>query len=140
MSGQYKGDMTVQQAWDLLQSDARTVLVDVRTQPEWMFVGVPSLAGIGKNVVRSCWQVFPSMQVNESFVEEVVQQGVQPEDTILMLCRSGVRSMSSAAAMTAAGYENCYNILGGFEGPHDEQRHRGQVDGWKAAGLPWEQP
>jgi len=140
MSGQYKGDMTVQQAWDLLQSDARTVLVDVRTQPEWMFVGVPSLAGIGKNVVRSCWQVFPSMQVNESFVEEVAQQGVQAEDSILMLCRSGVRSMSSAAAMTAAGYENCYNILGGFEGPHDDQRHRGQVDGWKAAGLPWEQP
>lgn len=140
MSGQYKGDMTVQQAWDLLQSDARTVLVDVRTQPEWMFVGVPSLAGIGKDVIRTCWQVFPSMQVNGSFVEEVAQQGVQPEDTILMLCRSGVRSMSSAAAMTAAGYENCYNVLGGFEGPHDDQRHRGQVEGWKAAGLPWEQP
>lgn len=140
MSGQYKGDMTVQQAWDLLQSDARTVLVDVRTQPEWMFVGVPSLGGIGKNVIRACWQVFPSMQVNGSFVEEVAQQGVQPEDTILMLCRSGVRSMSSAAAMTAAGYTNCYNVLGGFEGPHDDQRQRGQVDGWKAAGLPWEQP
>ncbi len=140
MSGQYKGDMTVQQAWDLLQSDARTVLVDVRTQPEWMFVGVPSLAGIDKNLIRVCWQVFPSMQVNGSFVEEVVQQGVQSEDTILMLCRSGVRSMSSAAAMTAAGYVNCYNILGGFEGPHDDQRHRGQVNGWKAAGLPWEQP
>ena len=40
MSGQYKGDMTVQQAWDLLQSDPRTVLVDVRTEPEWMFVGL----------------------------------------------------------------------------------------------------
>ena len=139
MSGQYKGDMTVQQAWDLLQSDPRTVLVDVRTEPEWMFVGLPALAGVGKNVIRVCWQVFPTMQVNGSFVEDVAQHGVRQDDTILMLCRSGVRSMSSAAAMTAAGYNNCFNVLGGFEGPHDDQRHRGKVDGWKAAGLPWEQ-
>ena len=94
---------------------------------------------VGKNVIRVCWQVFPTMQVNASFVEDVAQHGVRQDDTILMLCRSGVRSMSSAAAMTAAGYNNCFNLLGGFEGPHDDQRHRGKVDGWKAAGLPWEQ-
>ncbi|WP_282610229.1 rhodanese-like domain-containing protein [Pelagibius sp. Alg239-R121] len=139
MNGQYAGDVTVQQAWDLLQSDARTVLVDVRTEPEWAFVGVPALTGIGKNLVRVCWNVFPSMQVNGSFAQDVAQHGVEPDDKILMLCRSGVRSMSSAAAMTAAGYQNCYNVLGGFEGPHDDQRHRGTTDGWKAAGLPWEQ-
>jgi rhodanese-related sulfurtransferase len=57
-----------------------------------------------------------------------------------MLCRSGVRSIAAAEAMTAAGYKNCYNILGGFEGPPDQQRHRGTTGGWKAAGLPWEQP
>ncbi len=139
MNGQYKGDVTVQQAWELLQNEARSVLVDVRTEPEWMFVGIPALASVDKRLIRVCWQVFPTMQVNGSFVENVADHGVQPEDTILMLCRSGVRSMSSAATMTAAGYQNCYNVLGGFEGPHDEERHRGKTDGWKAAGLPWEQ-
>lgn len=140
MNGQYAGDVTVQQAWDLLQNDPKAVLVDVRTEPEWMFVGMPALAGIGKNLVRVCWQVFPAMQVNGNFVEDVARHGVEPDDKILMLCRSGVRSMSSAAAMTAAGYANSYNVLGGFEGPHDAERHRGTTDGWKAAGLPWEQP
>ena len=111
MNGQYAGDVTVQQAWDLLQNDTRAVLVDVRTEPEWMFVGVPALTGIGKNLVRVCWQVFPAMQVNGSFVEDVARHGIEPDDKILMLCRSGVRSMSSAATMTAAGYANCYNFL-----------------------------
>ncbi len=27
----------------------------------------------------------------------------------------------------------------GFEGGHDENRHRGQNKGWKAGGLPWVQ-
>ena len=140
MNGQYAGDVTVQQAWELLQNDPKAVLVDVRTEPEWMFVGTPALAAIGKNLIRVCWQQFPTMQVNASFVEDVAGRGVERDNKILMLCRSGVRSMSSAAAMTAAGYANCYNVLGGFEGPHDAERHRGTTDGWKAAGLPWEQP
>jgi rhodanese-related sulfurtransferase len=140
MSGNYAGDVTVQQAWDLLRNDPRAVLVDVRTEPEWMFVGVPALADAGKDLVRVCWQVFPAMHVNSLFAEDVARNGVEPDDKILMLCRSGVRSIAAAEAMTAAGYKNCYNILGGFEGPPDQQRHRGTTGGWKAAGLPWEQP
>ena len=47
--------------------------------------------------------------------------------------------MASAAALTAAGYENCFNVLDGFEGPLDESGHRGSRGGWKAEGLPWVQ-
>jgi rhodanese-related sulfurtransferase len=59
--------------------------------------------------------------------------------TLIMLCRSGVRSIAAAKAATAAGYEDSYNVLAGFEGNPDQAGHRGQVEGWKAAGLPWRQ-
>ena len=44
-----------------------------------------------------------------------------------------------AGALTQLGYAQAYNIAGGFEGDHDENGHRGFVNGWKAEGLPWRQ-
>ena len=64
---------------------------------------------------------------------------VAKDAAVLFLCRSGARSMSAAIAATTAGYQTCYNIAGGFEGPPDGEGHRGSIDGWKARGLPWEQ-
>jgi rhodanese-related sulfurtransferase len=55
------------------------------------------------------------------------------------LCRSGARSRAAAMAMTAKGYNKCYNVAEGFEGNLDAEQHRGRVSGWKAAGLPWKQ-
>ena len=45
--------------------------------------------------------------------------------------------MAAAKAMAVARYRACHNVAGGFEGPLDEDRHRGSIGGWKAAGLPW---
>ena len=56
---------------------------------------------------------------------------------VYFLCRSGVRSIAGAVALTGAGYTNCFNVLDGFEGPPDEEAHRGRKSGWKAEGLPW---
>jgi hypothetical protein len=39
--------------------------------------------------------------------------------------------------MAEAGYRACHNVAGGFEGPLDDDRHRGSAGGWKATGLPW---
>ncbi len=58
---------------------------------------------------------------------------------MLLLCRSGVRSKAAAEFLTALGYQSCWNVDEGFEGPHDETKHRGLVAGWKADGLPWAQ-
>jgi len=44
----FAGNMSVESAYSMLQTDARAVLVDVRTQPEWQFVGVPDLSSVGK--------------------------------------------------------------------------------------------
>lgn len=135
----YAGDLSPTEAWERLQSDPKAKLVDVRTQAEWVYVGIPDLTATDKQPLLVSWQIFPTMAVNEAFAEQVKAQGVAPDDTILLLCRSGVRSKAAAELLAGAGFGNAYNILGGFEGPLDAQRHRGQQAGWKASGLPWAQ-
>jgi rhodanese-related sulfurtransferase len=139
MSQSYAGDITSRDAWEKLQNDPQAVLVDVRSEAEWQFVGVPDLSGLGKRTVLACWQIYPGMAKNADFVAQVTDAGVQPEQTVLLICRSGARSRSAAIELTARGYRTCYNVAGGFEGPHDECGHRGLTDGWKAVGLPWSQ-
>ena len=135
----YAGDLTPQQALDLLRDEPDAVLVDVRTAAEWAYVGVPDLSEVGRELVRVEWQTFPGGAVNPGFLDGVRDAGVGPERPVVFLCRSGVRSVAAAEAATRAGYERAYNVLGGFEGPPDEAGHRGRTDGWKAAGLPWRQ-
>jgi rhodanese-related sulfurtransferase len=135
----YAGDVDARKAWELLETEPAAVLVDVRTRPEWEFVGIPILQKLGKEVVLVPWQVYPTMELNKDFVESVANSGVGKDATVLFICRSGARSKSAAIAMTAAGYSRCYNVSGGFEGPHDAEKHRGSMDGWKAKGLPWAQ-
>lgn len=135
----YAGDLNPTEAWDLLAKDPKAVLVDVRTQPEWSFVGVPELGGIGKRTMFVCWQNYPTMAVDPAFVDRVSSAVADKDAPVLFICRSGARSRSAAIAMTAAGYRRCYNVAEGFEGGVDSERHRGRVAGWKAAGLPWAQ-
>ncbi|MGL5909808.1 MAG: rhodanese-like domain-containing protein, partial [Phycicoccus sp.] len=75
---------------------------------------------------------------NEGFVDQVRAAGAEPGRPVYLLCRSGVRSVAAAEALTAAGLGPAYNVLDGFEGPHDAAGHR-TVSGWKNAGLPWRQ-
>ena len=86
----------------------------------------------------SSGQTFPDGAVNERFVDELRAAGVEPGRPVYLLCRSGVRSGAAAEAATAAGLGPAYNVLEGFEGPHDAEGHR-TVAGWKVAGLPWRQ-
>src|SRR5471030_2360177 len=60
-----------------------------------------------------------------------------PEQVLLFLCRSGVRSRNAAKLATEHGYQHCYDILEGFEGDKDAAGHRKQLGGWCKAGLPW---
>jgi len=135
----YAGDLNPTEAWKLLNQDQSAQLVDVRTRPEWMFVGLPDLTSLGRRAVLQSWQVLPAMDVDANFVAELAQQLPDMEAPILFICRSGGRSRAAAAALTAAGYRRCYNVAEGFEGNPDPERHRGKTGGWKAAGLPWVQ-
>lgn len=135
----YAGDLSCREAWDRLASDTDAVLVDVRTQAEWDYVGVPSLRDLDKQPLLVSWQVYPDMHVNPDFAEVLAAQGVRHETTLLVLCRSGSRSREAAIALTALGFERCYNVADGFEGPRDDNGRRGMRAGWKAETLPWAQ-
>lgn len=132
-------NVTPTQAWEALAGDPDAHLVDVRTDAEWNFVGLPDLSAAGKQPVLLPWQLYPAMQVNGGFVEQMRQAGVAPEHRVYFLCRSGARSMAAANAARAAGYAQVFNVAGGFEGNPDADGHRGTVDGWKAERLPWRQ-
>lgn len=131
----YRGDIPPSEAHARLKANTSAVLIDVRTQPEWTFVGVPQV----ERLIRLSWQVYPMMEINGGFVQEVEAAGLPKDTEILCLCRSGARSASAAAALTKAGYTNCWNVAQGFEGDKDADGHRGRTNGWKAAGLPWVQ-
>ena len=135
----YAGDLSATDAWALLQHEPKAFLIDVRTAPEWSFVGVADLSALGKKPVLVPWQTFPTMDVNPSFEAELAQAGVAKDAPVVFMCRSGGRSKAAAVAMTTRGFQRCYNLADGFEGPLDGARHRGTAGGWKAAGLPWAQ-
>ena len=135
----YAGDLKPTDAWELLAADSRAQLVDVRTRPEWAFVGLPDLSSLGRRPLLQSWQAYPSMEVDANFAAELARQIPDRDAPVLFICRSGGRSRAAAAALTAAGYPHCYNVAEGFEGNPDAERHRGRTGGWKAAGLPWVQ-
>lgn len=142
-AGAYAGDASAGDAFKSLADDPTAMLVDVRTQAEWNYVGVPDLTPLGRETLFVEWQLYPTGATNPDFVGTLSQlldeRGVANDAPIYFLCRSGVRSAAAAKAMTAAGYARCFNVLGGFEGGLDAERHRGSVDGWKHEGLPWRQ-
>lgn len=139
MVERYAGDISPETAWEILTDDPSAVLLDVRTDAEWTYVGVPDLRAIGKEPLLVSWKHFPSMIVNESFVADVENASVGKDDTLVLLCRSGQRSAAAAQALTGAGFRRCYNVSEGFEGDKDNQGRRGLLAGWKAHGLPWVQ-
>jgi rhodanese-related sulfurtransferase len=131
----YRGDITPAEAYKRLEANPKAILIDVRTEPEWAFVGLPAV----DNLIRLSWQSYPDMKVNADFVATIEANGLPHDTEIMCICRSGARSASAATALTKAGFTNCWNVAEGFEGNRDSEGHRGTVGGWKAAGLPWAQ-
>lgn len=117
------------EAWTLF-CDGKAFLIDVRTTEERKFVGrVPETSHVA-------WKTWPGMAENPRFVQEM--EAIAPKDAVVMLlCRSGVRSVAAAEALAQAGYANAFNVLEGFEGELDSQKRRGTFNGWRRAGLPW---
>lgn len=127
----YAGGVSPQEAWELF-STGQAQLVDVRTAEERKFVGlVPESLHVP-------WATGTSMTRNPRFTREL-EAKVGKDTPVLLLCRSGKRSVLAAEAATKAGFTHVFNILEGFEGEIDAQQHRGGSDGWRLRGLPWTQ-
>lgn len=129
-------NISATEAWGILRAQSDAVLIDVRTRPEWQYVGIPDLAGIGRPLVKLEWQVWPDMAVNPRFAE-ALKQAVPAGAQLLFLCRSGARSLAAAKLAMEHGFTRCFNIASGFEGGLDPSRHRVGPAGWKHEGLPW---
>lgn len=135
----YAGEASVDQVWRALGEITESVLIDVRTNAEWAYVGFPDISASNKELALVPWQIFPEMVRNPEFEGQVAEVAPERSAPLFFICRSGVRSKAAAIAMTVHGYELCYNVTAGFEGDLDNERHRGTSGGWKAAGLPWYQ-
>jgi rhodanese-related sulfurtransferase len=118
----------------LLQENSEAVLVDCRTEIEYLYVGHPLCAE------HVAWQDGPDWEIDPEFTEKV-KHLVRNDLTrpVLLICRSGIRSAYAGEALEAAGFTDVTNVVEGFEGPLDENYHRGNLGGWRFRGLPWQQ-
>ena len=125
--------LTPKQAFDFLGTHPDALLIDCRTEIEFFYVGHP----IG--AIHIAWHEAPDWQVNPNFAREVLREAGRPDRTLLLICRSGKRTLDAGAALEDAGFADVSNVLYGFEGDLDEEFHRGTRNGWRHDGLPWEQ-
>jgi len=133
--------LPAKEAYQLLQDNPRSVLVDIRSTMEYLFVGHPT------GSIHVAWIDEPDWTVNPHFVTDVrkvMLGGATAHNDIggapvVLICRSGKRSIDAGKALLQAGFSEVYYVKEGFEGELDEQRHRGTVGGWRHHGLPWEQ-
>ena len=125
----YTGELMPREAFEVLQQDPATVLVDVRSKAELELVGkIPSATNIE-------WAFYPGMVPNADFVTQLLSQ-IDKNQTVVFMCRTGGRSHSAAMLAQQLGYK-AYNMLEGFEGETNVLKQRTQISGWKHAGLPW---
>ena len=126
----YAGAVTPVEAWTLF-TQGKAKLIDVRTPPEFKFVGsVPGSVNVE-------WRGYDPQPL-AAFLGGI-RRVASPSEPLLLICRSAVRSDSAADALTEAGYTRVYNVLEGFEGQRNHTGHRGKIDGWRHQGLPWTQ-
>ncbi len=123
-----------QEAWQYVQSQPDVLFVDVRMEIESMYVGRPP------GVVNVPWYEYPDMQADpERFAEQVLREARDKTQPVLLICRSGQRTVAAGAALEAAGFADVAHVVHGFEGDLDDNFHRSRISGWRADGLPWEQ-
>lgn len=126
--------LTPREAWQFVQAHPEALFVDVRMEIEYLYVGHPP------GVVHVAWYEYPDMQADApGFVERVRREGGRPDRPVVLLCRSGKRTLEAGQVLQAAGFAQVINVLHGFEGELDEHFQRGRVNGWRFDGLPWEQ-
>ncbi len=133
--------LSARQAWQMMQDDPRSLLVDIRSSMEYLFVGHP------RGAVHVPWIDEPDWVENPHFVTDIrqlllggavcdVDDGCAP---IILICRSGKRSHEAGKALLGAGLNRVFHVDEGFEGELDEEHHRSTINGWRFQGLPWEQ-
>jgi rhodanese-related sulfurtransferase len=133
-------DLTAPEAYEMLQSDPSAILVDIRSFMEFQYVGHP----LGS--VHIPWLDEPDWTVNEDFVTDIRQltlggvcEAAGKAVPIILICRSGKRTVEAGNTLLEAGITNVFHVVDGFEGDLDQNHQRGNINGWRHHGLPWRQ-
>jgi rhodanese-related sulfurtransferase len=138
--------VTAKEAYETWKAEPEKVMIlDVRTPEEFLFVGHPTIAWkipVAAQIYE--WDAgkgeFP-MKLLPDFVSRV-KEVAKPDDTMLVMCRSGGRSALAVNLLAQAGFKHVYNIIDGMEGDAVEDANSvflGQrlKNGWKNSGCPW---
>ena len=135
----------------VVQNGSKSLFLDIRTPAEVTFLGMaqPADANVPYMVEPPFqqWDAAKSsfkLEPNADFIPEVrrrlSEKKLGPDDTIVLMCRSGDRSAAASNLLAEAGFKHVYSVVDGYEGdlagdgPKAGQR---AVNGWKNAGLPW---
>ena len=132
-------NITSVECFSYLSKISNSFLIDVRTKPEWEFIGIPDLSSLNKNTIFSSWHIYPEMKINLFFENKLFESNIKKNDKIFLICRSGTRSYHAAEFLTSRGYNHCFNIADGFEGKKNTLNQRSAINGWKYHNLPWKQ-
>lgn len=140
-NGKLPREITPKAAFELQNDDPRSLLVDIRSGMEFMFVGHPAHAINIPWIDEPDWVVDPEFTAH---IRKLMLGGASCQADsdcvpILLICRSGKRSLEAGAKLLEDGLSNIYSVAGGFEGELDEQHQRSSVNGWRFDGLPWAQ-
>ena len=122
------------QAWQWLRSRDDVVFVDVRMEIEYLYVGHPP------GVVHVAWYEYPDFTPDiPAFCNQVLAEAGDKARPLVLLCRSGQRTIDAGLALESAGFTDVSHVVHGFEGDLDARFQRSSVNGWRHEGLPWEQ-
>ena len=132
-------NITSIECFNKLSEISNSYLIDIRTKPEWEFIGVPDLSSLNKKTIFIAWNEYPEMNVNNKFIDQVAGVNIEKNDNIFLLCRSGRRSFYAAMYLVSCGYKHSFNVSDGFEGDKNELNQRSTINGWKYNDLPWQQ-
>ena len=132
-------NITPTEAQAMLDENPNAILLDVRTTMEFQYIGHPLRAVHVPLMEAPAWTTDPEFVEKATAVLSEVSDQAPQQSPIMTLCRSGKRSEAAAELLASAGYEDVYNILEGFEGDPDNNKHRSTINGWRFHGLPWEQ-
>ncbi|WCE92818.1 rhodanese-like domain-containing protein [Acidithiobacillus ferriphilus] len=124
--------LAARDAFNFLQEHSQAVLVDVRSEMEFLFVGHP------KEALSIPWRDAPDWEINPDFLARV-RRATSLNRPTLLICRSGQRSLEAGLFLRASGFSAVYNVTHGFEGDLNDQHCRSSLNGWRFDGLPWEQ-
>ncbi len=134
-------NITPEAAFKILQKNPRAVLIDIRSDMEFLFVGHPTHASHIPWINEPDWDINPhfTAEVRKLLLGNIISNDEEHSAPIILICRSGNRSIEAGKQLLRDGIKNISHIETGFEGKLNDEHQRSSINGWRFDGLPWSQ-